>query len=99
MPLGNRPLGNTPGPAPDPHASGGTIMKRTLCALIAAASIATPPVIRSPGLQARLSAQEQASVPTIPFESVPNPLKLPPDMHFGEVAGVAVNSKGHVFVF
>jgi len=35
----------------------------------------------------------------IPFESVPNPLKLPPDMNFGEAAGVAVNSKGHVFVF
>lgn len=35
----------------------------------------------------------------IPFESVPNFLKLPPDMNFGEAAGVAVNSKGHVFVF
>lgn len=35
----------------------------------------------------------------IPFESVPNFLKLPPDLHFGEVAGVAVNSKHHIFVF
>ena len=26
-------------------------------------------------------------------------LKPPPDLHFGEVSGVAVNSKGHVFVF
>jgi hypothetical protein len=26
-------------------------------------------------------------------------LKLPPDLYFGEVAGVAVNSKKHVFVF
>ena len=42
---------------------------------------------------------QQASVPTLPFESVPNPLKLPHDIHFGEIAGVAVNSKGHVFVF
>jgi len=41
----------------------------------------------------------QQAVPTIPFESVPNPLKLPPDIHFGEIGGVAVNSKGHVFVF
>jgi len=38
-------------------------------------------------------------VPEIPFESVPHFLKLPPDMYLGETAGVAVNSKGHVFVF
>lgn len=37
--------------------------------------------------------------PTIPFESIPNPLKLPNDIHFGEIGGVAVNSRGHVFVF
>jgi DNA-binding beta-propeller fold protein YncE len=30
---------------------------------------------------------------------VPDFLKLPPDLYFGEVAGVAVNSKGHIFVF
>ena len=39
----------------------------------------------------------QQAVPTINFESVPNPLKLPTNMYFGEVSGVAVNSKGHVF--
>src|SRR5205814_2631713 len=38
------------------------------------------------------------SVPAIPFDSVANPLQLPPDVHFGEVTGVAVNSKGNVFV-
>ena len=38
-------------------------------------------------------------VPELPFESVPNPLTLPNDIHFGEIAGVAVNSHGHVFVF
>ena len=41
----------------------------------------------------------QQNVPEIAFESVPNFLKLPPDLYLGEVAGVAVNSKGHVFVF
>ncbi|HEY6390089.1 MAG TPA: peptidyl-alpha-hydroxyglycine alpha-amidating lyase family protein [Bryobacteraceae bacterium] len=41
----------------------------------------------------------QQTVPEIKFDSVPNPLKLPADIHFGEVSGVAVNSKGHVFVF
>jgi DNA-binding beta-propeller fold protein YncE len=46
-------------------------------------------------------AQEPAleTAPTIPFDSAPNFLKLPPDMYLGEAAGVAVNSKGHVFVF
>ena len=39
------------------------------------------------------------SVPEIPFDSVPNFLKLPANMYLGETAGVAVNSKGHVFVF
>jgi hypothetical protein len=41
----------------------------------------------------------QQSVPDIPFDSVPNFLKLPAGMNFGEVPGVAVNSRGHVFVF
>src|SRR5579872_6967429 len=41
----------------------------------------------------------QPSVPEIPFDSIPEFLKLPPGMNFGEVPGVAVNSKGHIFVF
>jgi DNA-binding beta-propeller fold protein YncE len=41
----------------------------------------------------------QQAVPEIPFESIPDPLKLPTDLYLGEVTGVAVNSKGHVFVF
>jgi hypothetical protein len=41
----------------------------------------------------------QNTVPEIPYESVPNFLQLPPDLYLGEVAGVAVNSRGHVFVF
>src|SRR6185436_6065484 len=40
-----------------------------------------------------------ATVPELQFESVPDPLTLPNDIHLGAVAGVAVNSKGHVFVF
>jgi NHL repeat-containing protein len=42
---------------------------------------------------------QQQNPPQIPFRSVPDFLKLPPDMYVGEVSGVAVNSKGHVFVF
>ena len=41
----------------------------------------------------------QQTVPEIRFDSVPDYPKLPPGINFGEVPGVAVNSKGHVFVF
>jgi len=37
--------------------------------------------------------------PEIRFQSVPSFLKLPPDLYLGEATGVAVNSKGHIFVF
>src|SRR5260370_13535470 len=43
-----------------------------------------------------LFAQQPAE---IRFHSVTDFLKLPPDVHLGEAAGVAVNSTGHVFVF
>ena len=42
---------------------------------------------------------QQPSVPVIAYRSVPDSLKLPPDLYLGEVAGVAINSKGHIFVF
>src|SRR5215470_2932448 len=48
-------------------------------------------------LAASSSAQQSAA--EMEFDSVPDFLKLPPGTNFGEVAGVAVNSKGHVFVF
>jgi NHL repeat-containing protein len=44
----------------------------------------------------RPSAQ---SAPEIAFDSNPDFLKLPDGTFFGEVAGVATNSKGHVFVY
>jgi hypothetical protein len=49
---------------------------------------------------ANASAQTpaRANVPTIPFDSVTDFLKISPDMNFGEVLGIAVNSKGHVVV-
>jgi sugar lactone lactonase YvrE len=42
---------------------------------------------------------QSTSAPEIPFDSVPNLLKLPPDTYLGEASGVAVNSKGHIFVY
>jgi len=37
--------------------------------------------------------------PEIPYKSVPQFLQLPEDRNLGEAVGVAVNSKGHIFVF
>ncbi len=59
-------------------------MKRSLILILAGAASA---------------ALAQDAVPEIPFDSVPNFLKLPPSMNLGEAAGVAVNSKHHIFVF
>jgi DNA-binding beta-propeller fold protein YncE len=44
-----------------------------------------------------LSAQ-QPRAPEIQFQSIPDPLKLPSTLYLGEAAGVALNSKGHIFV-
>src|SRR5262245_26853679 len=41
----------------------------------------------------------QQSVPEIQFDSIPDFFKLPPGMNFGEVPGVAVDSKGNTYVF
>jgi len=53
-------------------------------------------VVLAFSLSVSLFAQQP---PKIPYQSVPDFLKLPPDIYLGEVAGVAVNSRGHVFVF
>ena len=45
---------------------------------------------------ARASGQ---AIPQIAFDSVPDAIRLPKDMYLGEASGVAVNSKGHIFVF
>src|SRR5215469_11017374 len=44
-----------------------------------------------------LSAQQP--VPQLKFQAQTDFFKLPPDVYLGEAAGVAVNSKGHIFVF
>src|SRR5215468_2325885 len=62
---------------------GGPTMKYTLLAL---AMLLSGPALAQ-------------SVPEINFESVPDYPKLPKGMNFGEVPGVAVNSRGHVYVF
>src|ERR1700730_12663725 len=60
-------------------------MKREIVALFVSLVLVVP------------AALAQQAVPAIPFDSPPEPLKLPADMYFGEVTGVAVNSRGNVF--
>ena len=38
------------------------------------------------------------NVPEIPFDAQ-DVLKMPPDLYVGEVAGVALNSRRHIFVY
>ena len=46
---------------------------------------------------ARLESQE--AIPEIAFNASADVLKLPADVYLGEVAGVATNSKGQIFVY
>jgi streptogramin lyase len=70
-------------------------MRRTLFGCLAVLAMASAGALS-------LSAQTKAkaeNVPEIPFTSVPDFIKLPPDLYLGESMGVATNSKGHIFVF
>jgi hypothetical protein len=62
-------------------------MTRSIHCLAAAAALA---------LGASLAAQ---NVPEIAFDANADLLKLPDNIHMGEAAGVATNSKGHIFVY
>jgi NHL repeat-containing protein len=46
-----------------------------------------------------ISLAAQSSAPDIAFDSNADFVKLPDGTHMGEVAGVATNSRGHVFVY
>src|SRR5215472_16088977 len=48
-------------------------------------------------LIAAIAANAQA--PEIRFDSAPNALQLPANIYLGEVAGVATNSRGDIFVY
>src|SRR3982751_5710244 len=41
----------------------------------------------------------QTAVPEIAFDAAPNVLRLPADIHLGEVAGVATDSRGRLYVY
>jgi len=69
-------------------------MKRLVASSLALCSILF--LARSAAAQVKAKAENVAE---IPYDSVPNYLKLPPNLYMGEAMGVATNSKGHVFVF
>jgi DNA-binding beta-propeller fold protein YncE len=50
-------------------------------------------------LIAGIPVYAQKDAPEIKFDSVPNALQLPAGMYLGEVAGVATNSRGDIFVY
>src|SRR5262245_4014845 len=62
-------------------------VKRTLQISLAAAVLAG------------VTLSAQLVVPELTYEAAVEPLKLPPNLNFGEVAGIATNSKGDVFVY
>ena len=64
--------------------------------LVAAAAVLALLSARSLVAQSKAKAE---NVPELPYDSVPNFLKLPPNVYLGEGIGVATNSKGHVFVY
>jgi hypothetical protein len=61
----------------------------------APAGAQTPPAGRGGG---RSLQPKAIDAPNIPFDVVPNFMKLPSNIYMGEGIGVATNSKGHVFV-
>jgi len=78
-------------------------MSRFKLACFAAAALLTarPEFAQNGNLtpaQQRAKAKAQ-NVPEIPYEPVPNFIKMPPNLYLGEGIGVATNSKGHVFVY
>ncbi|OLL28082.1 6-bladed beta-propeller [Burkholderia sp. SRS-W-2-2016] len=64
--------------------------RRTFMSLLAgsAASLAMPGAF----------AADTPDVPSIAYDSIANPVRLPNDVYFGECSGVALNSRGHIFV-
>src|SRR5262249_31389546 len=45
------------------------------------------------------TCRAEERIPKLRYEAVPGFFQLPASEHFVEVAGVVVNSKGHIYVF
>src|SRR5438552_2574398 len=74
-------------------------MMRRLSAIVVAGLLLSGAPAFTQGPVPAPEAKAKATTPEIPFDSVPNFLKMPPGVYMGEGTGVATNSKGHVFVY
>jgi hypothetical protein len=70
--------------------------RRAAACLVAGVMLGAAPALAQPVAG---PAKAKATTPEIPYDSVPNFVKLPQGLYLGEAVGVATNSKGHVFVF
>ena len=55
-------------------------------------------VLVAAGVGAQQPASPPQTAPDIPFD-VQDVIKMPPDLYIGEAAGVALNSKRHIFIY
>ena len=56
-------------------------------------------VLCAPSRSVFAQVHAEPAIPKLNYEAVPDFFQLPAGEHFVEVAGVAVNSKGHIYVF
>ncbi len=75
---------------------GGAQVKRSLKILLAVVAFV---VSQSGAQEAAAKAPAFQPVPELPYRVVPNFFKFPKGMIAGEASGVAVNSKGHIYLF
>jgi hypothetical protein len=76
-------------------------MLRAVLVLVLSASVLSGSALAQPaaGAPDARSLRDAVGAPQIPFDGSVDFLQTPADRQFGEVAGVAVNSKGSVFFF
>ena len=74
-------------------------MKRSLIVCLPVLALALLSAGSLSAQNAPQRAPAYATAPNIPYDSVPNFLKLPAGLYLGEGIGVARNSKGNVFVY
>src|SRR5438477_6189727 len=69
------------------------MVRRVACYIVVGSLLSAGPLLAQSEAKARASTRE------IPYDTVPNFIKMPTGLYLGESIGVATNSKGHVFVY
>ena len=73
-------------------------MRRTTIAAAVGLLLAAPSLFAQFGVGGS-PAKAKATATEIPYDAVPNFIKMPAGLYLGEGIGTATNSKGHVFVY